>query len=158
LTGKKILGTPSVRGLAEPFGGLGEVAAVLTADSVADLGQRNSRLVRHRGDRFDKNMRAKLVMRSATKSSVVFVIAPSLRDAVPPRLKARQAIEVQEDAGDKPRYSPDVAAKVPDQGEMRAVAAQMPTHLAAVLAPQHPVGVPGAILLGVDACHNPDVT
>jgi hypothetical protein len=27
--------------------------------------------------------------------------------------------------------------------------------LAAVLAPQHPVGVSGAVLLGVDACHNP---
>jgi hypothetical protein len=26
--------------------------------------------------------------------------------------------------------------------------------LAAVLAPQHPVGVSGAVLLGVDACHN----
>ncbi len=27
--------------------------------------------------------------------------------------------------------------------------------LAAVLAPQHAVGVPGAVFLGVDACHNP---
>jgi len=27
--------------------------------------------------------------------------------------------------------------------------------LAAILAPQHAIGVSGAVLLGVDACHNP---
>jgi hypothetical protein len=27
--------------------------------------------------------------------------------------------------------------------------------LATVFAPQHTVGIPGAVLLGMDACHNP---